>query len=112
MMTTTTTRTKITTTCPATGGGQRGERAMSTTALLMNTSMGVSGVHVWRIPGMGDGGDCGVTVTTTMTSRRADRIPPPRRRRQRASWRRGCIPGHGWQRAEEGEGDFDNGGNN
>jgi hypothetical protein len=92
MMTTTTTRTKTTTTCPATGGGQRGERATSTMALMMNASTGVSGVRVWRIPGMGDGEDCGMTVTTRMTSRRADRIPPPRRRRRRVSWQRGCVP--------------------
>ena len=82
----------VTTTCPVTGGGQRGERATSTMALIMmNTWMGVSGVCVWRIPGMGDGGDCGVTATTTMTSTWADHIPPPRRQRRRASWRRGCI---------------------
>jgi hypothetical protein len=37
----------------------------------------------WRLRRDGD---------NDMTSRRADRIPPPRRRRQRASWRRGCIP--------------------
>ena len=45
-MTMTTTETKTTKTCPATGGGQRGERAALTTALMMNTSMGVSRVHV------------------------------------------------------------------
>jgi hypothetical protein len=62
MMMTTTTGTKTMTTCPTTGSGQRGERAMSTTALMMNTSTGVSGVRIWWIPGMGDGGDCGVTA--------------------------------------------------
>ena len=51
------------------------------TALMMNTLTSVSGVRVRWILGMGDGGDCGVMMTTTMTSRRADRIPPPRRQR-------------------------------
>ena len=40
-------------------------------------------VHVWRILGMGDGGDC--NATTTMTSRRADCILPHGLRRCR-SW--------------------------
>ena len=65
---------------------------MSTMALMMNMPTGMSGVRVWWIPGMGDGGDYCVTATAMMTSRRADRIPPPRRRRQLASWRRGCVP--------------------
>ena len=63
-----------------------------TTALMMNTSTGVSGVRVWQIPGMGNGRDCGVTATTAMASWRADRIPPPRRRWRCASWWRGCVP--------------------
>jgi len=33
-------------------------------------------VGVGRIPGMGDGGDHSVTVTTMMMSRRVNRIPP------------------------------------
>ena len=88
---------------------------MSTTTLMMITLTGVSGIRIWRIPGMGNGGDCGVTVTTTMTKRRADRIPPLRRRRQparRELAERLCSAGRDWQRAEEGEGDVNNDGNN
>ena len=92
MMTMATTGITMTTTCPATGGRQRGERATLMMTLMMNMWTGVSKVRVWRIPGMGDGGDCSVTATTTMTSRRADHIPPPHRQRQRTSWRRGCVP--------------------
>ena len=55
---------------------RRAKRAMSTTTATTNTSTGVFGVRVGRIPGMGDGGDRGATVTTMTTSRRADRIPP------------------------------------
>jgi hypothetical protein len=39
---------------------------------------GLFGVHVWRIPGMGNSGDHNVTATMTTTLRRADCIPPPR----------------------------------
>jgi len=58
------------------GSGQRRERATSAMVATTNTLMGVSGVRIGRIPGMGDGGDCGATVTTMTTSRRADRIAP------------------------------------
>ena len=50
---------------------QRGERVTSKMAVMMNTSMGVSGVRVGQIPGMGDGGDCSAMATTTTTLRRA-----------------------------------------
>jgi len=59
-----------------TGSRQRRERVTLTTAAKTNTSTGVSGVRIGQIPGMGDGGDRGATVTTMTTSRRADRISP------------------------------------
>ena len=82
------------------------------TALMMNTSTGVSGGRVWRIPGMGDGRNSGVTATTTTTSRRVDRIPTPQTTAMGGLAERLRSAGHDWQRAEEGEGDVDDGGNN
>jgi len=71
---------------------------------MMNTLTGVFGVRVWWILGMGDGGDCGeeggshpTTPQTTATRELAERLR---------------SAGRDWQRAEEGEGDGDNGGNN
>jgi len=52
------------------------KRATLTTAATTNTSTGVSGVRIGWLPGMGDGGDRGATVTIMTTSRRADCIPP------------------------------------
>ncbi len=98
-----------------TGGGQRGERATSTTALMMNTSTGVCGVYVWRIPGMGDGRDYGVTATTTITSRKEEggsHPTTPQMTATRELVERLSSAGRDWQRAEEGEGNVDDGGDN
>ena len=92
-----------------TGGGQRGERATLTTALMMNTSTGVSRVQVWQIPGMGNGGDCGMMVTTTMGG---SHPTTPQTTATRKLAERLCSAGRDWQRAEEGEGDVNNDGNN
>ncbi len=77
--------------CPATGGGQRGERATSTTTPTTITSTGVSGIHVGWIMGMGNIGVHGAMATTTTRTRREERIPPCGRW-QHSSWRHGCIP--------------------
>ena len=99
-------RTPTRTHCFATVGGQRGERATSTTAATTNTSTGVFGVRVGRIPGTGDGG-----IHSAMEQRqrgRGGRIAShpaddgDARAGGGAAFRR--------RRTEEGEGDVDDGG--
>jgi hypothetical protein len=112
MMTMTTTGTKTTTTCPATGSGQRGERAMSTMALMMNTSTGVRGPRLadtgngrrrrLRRDGnnnydVKEGGLHPTTPQTMVTRELVERLH---------------SAGRYWQRAEEGEGNVDDAGDN